>query len=227
MPKISKKTLQIREGDINESFEFTVNYNSANGFYAEIPARFNEQFDQLDEDERKTLGVWKQYKHKYHQQGGEHKNLVSGESETAVVTNMRAVAVRLLTMALEKVPVIIVYFSNENDRHHNDTDMKLPKVGLHLSACYCFKVSTGPDSAKYYTYKEREWFGETRTDRSEVYVGRNRGDVTIIPDTPENRQFIEDLHKALALLVTKLEQFTGTSEAMLNMITNRQKLLSL
>lgn len=226
MPKISKKTLQIREGDLNENFEFTVNYNTANGFYAEIPAKLNEQFDQLEDQELKDLGAFKQYRYKYNR-NGEHKNLVSGESETAVVANMRKIAVRLLTMAMEKVPVIIVYFSNENDRHHNDTDMKLPKVGLHLSACYCFKVSTGPDSAKYYTYKEREWFGETRTDRSEVYVGRNRGDVTIIPDTPENRQFIEDLHKALALLVTKLEQFTGTSEAMLNMITNRQKLLSL
>lgn len=52
---------------------------------------------------------------------------------------------------------------------------------------------------------------------------------TVIPDTPQNRIFLEDLHKALEILVDKLMEFAGSScaQKLLDAIASKQNLLEL
>lgn len=229
MPKISNKAIRVKHDDLDESVNFTIYYNQESSFWAEIPANLNEKFDQLQKDDLVKLSAERAYKYK-HQHNGPYKRIVTSESEAGVVNAMTALVNQLLTLLIEKEPVIIVRFENNNqfERHHdpNPDQRELKKVGLALSATYCFKVSTGGTQAKYYKYDERDWFGEMKTTRTEVHI-HSRNEAIVIPDTPGNRQFIEDLHAALGALVKKLEEFTATSEDMLALISKQQKLLSL
>jgi hypothetical protein len=47
----------------------------------------------------------------------------------------------------------------------------------------------------------------------------------IIPDTPENRAFLEEMYAKLDNLIQKLKDFFETSESVLNLIASNQKLL--
>jgi hypothetical protein len=226
MPKISEKHIKINTGDAEDMIKFVVNYNQENKFYTILPERFNEQFDQLTDKELTEFSAHKDKKWKY-SENSPFKRIISATSEDGVVENVRKICAKLLAMAVVKEPVIIVRFEFCTDHSHREKDeTELEKIGVDLSATYCFKVTTGGDNAKFYKYETRDWFGEQKTTRSEVHLHRQT-DAVVIPDTPENRQFIVDLHAALGLLIGKLKAFTADAETMTKMIADRQKLLSL
>lgn len=227
MPKISKKSMKIDQGDLSEYIEFNIHYNGELGFYAEIPAHLNEQFDQLTDEELKGFSATRKKKYKY-QKSNEDKNVIVSETENGVVQAMRPLVEKLCTMAVTKEAVIIVKFNKQDrDSVWRDDDAKgdLQLVGMDLSAVFCFRVTTGGKNPKFYKYSKRKNFdGEMVTDRREVNLYKHEG--IVIPDTPENKKFITDLHGALRTLVGKMVEFTKTSDALLGLIASQQKLIT-
>jgi hypothetical protein len=235
MAKISKKTERLRDGEIDQHIEFTVFYNSDIGFYAEVPGDYGENFDQLDDEQLKKLAGQKKYGRKYASADEPHKRIVVATTEDELVEAMKTMVLHLIKMTLAKVPVILIEFEDKSE--HADSmyqvvkrqrrgmgddyrdPNELPTVGLEFSATYCFQVSASGGKDRFYKYDEHK-------RRTEVHLGW-REKKTMIPDTPENRLFIEELHKALYTLVTKMREFTATPEDMLKLIDSRQKLLSL
>lgn len=234
MAKISKKTVRLRDGEIDQHLEFTVLYNSEMGFWAEVPADYSENFDQLDEEQLSSFGGKKKYDRKYMSGDHPHKRIVTAGTEDNVVKAMQTLVLHLIKMTIAKVPVILIDFENRSEyadpmykvikdtrgRREKPDPNELPAVGLEFSATYCFQVSASGGKDRFYKYDEHG-------RRSEVSQGNWREKHTIIPDTPANRQFIEDLHKALYTLTEKMKEFTDTSDGMIKLIDSRQKLLSL
>lgn len=226
MPRISTKSLRIQEGDLDERIEIIVYYHTDWGFYAQIPEHLNEAFDQLNDKELKALKASRKYNRRHAMSTEPHKRIVSSPTEDGIVQAMEKLAKKLLTTQVEKIPVIIVTFENKTSEEEADR-INLPNVGMVLEVTYCFQVSTGGSKPKYYTYEERDWMGEKETVRSEVSLNGWYEKNVVIPDTPDNRKFVEDLHAALKILVNKMVEFTATPENMLKLIDSRQKLLSL
>lgn len=233
MPRISTKHLKIRNGDIDESLEIQVNYSTDLGFYAEIPEKLTESFDQMDDDVIKRRNGYRKYNRKYATRNEPHKRVVTGTTEDGLVKNMTDMLTHLMKQTMVKEPVIIITFQSddrEGDRHKDKEELdpnNLEEIGLGFSAKYCHRVTTGTGKPKYYQYSEDEWQGRKRTIREEVHVDQHwNSDDRVIPDTPDNRAFLEDLHRALRALVGKMRAFTKTPESVQKMIQDRQKLLT-
>jgi hypothetical protein len=255
MPKIGNKRERIKEADIDEVLEFTAHYNSELGFYAQLPMKLIENFDALTDEELKQFSARRKYARKWSHSDEPHQRIVTASTEDKLVAAMKILVLHLLRLTLVKVPVIVVEFENQGGREANtfyntkepkrpghededddddedeDPDEKdfnvLPKVGLTFEVTYCFRVSTRGTKDKFYKYSNYDAFGDKREKREEVHVSSWRSNDIVIPDTPENRQFIEELHHALHLLVHKFKLFTATADDMLKVIEARQKLLTL
>lgn len=233
MAKISNKTINIRHDDLDEVIEIQVFYSSGYGFWAQVPSSVVEAFDQLDKET--DLPKWfgdRRYARKYSTQHEPHKRVVYGTSEDEVVSRMKALVTHLLGVTAVKEAVIIVTFEEsdyEGDRKKDREDpdpSKLGEVSLTLSLQYCYRVTTSSGKEKFYVYTEQEWHGENETVRREIHTGNWRSKDIIIPDTADNRAFLEELHKALRILVKKMKQFTASPDDMLKMIQARQNLLN-
>lgn len=227
MPRISTSNLKIRAGDIDQNIQLVVFYTSDYGFYAAIPDELGDKFDQLTEDQMKEYNAARKYKTKYPQTDDPHQKVVKADTEGGVEVAMKKLVTFMLQLSMKKEAVIIIEFDGDIDTDHADDPNELPQVKLEFSATYCFKVSTATGKDRYYKYTEKPWGNEIETFRTEVYLNDWRENHVIIPDTKENRAFLEDLHKALKLLYTKMKEFTATSEDVLALISKQQKLLSL
>lgn len=233
MAKISNKTMTIRNGDVDELIQYRTFYTAGYGFWAELPGTVAETFDQLDDKEREQLFGDKRYARKYAASNEPHKRVVYGDTEVELDTRMKAMVTHLLTLSVIKEPVIIITFDGDDkeaerrkDREPKDPN-HLGEVSLSLELKYCHRVTTSTGTAKFYEYREQDWHGEKEIVRHSVHVNTNwRSDDRIIADTPENRQFLEQLHTALGTLVKKLKQFTATPEDIQKVIDARQKLLT-
>lgn len=219
--------MKIDPGDLSEFIEFDIHYKGELGFYAEIPPHLNEQFDQLTDEELKGFSATRKKKFKY-QKSDDDKNVVVSETEAGVMQAMRPLVERLCTMAVIKEAVIIVKFNKQDrDSVWRDDGEKgdLQLVGMDLSAIFCFRVTTGGKNPKFYKYSRyKSVSGEMRPNRQEVSLYNNEG--IVIPDTPENKKFITDLHAALRILVGKMVKFTKTPDAFLGLIASQQKVIT-
>lgn len=230
MPKINNYFTRVESGDIEQSFNITIYYNNEDKFYAEIPEGFWESCEILSKKESDKLRIRKKNKYKY--SSGPYKFIVWSEKEDDAVAKMKIVLELMIKKTIKKEPVIVIEFDNEgtfkslHERWPGDPD--LPKVGLAMRATYCHQLKSGAGEMKYFKYwKSKKIIDDGyETLRCEISVDNNS---TIIPDTPENRKFLEDLHMALTILADKLMQFagSGSSKKLLETIASTQKLLEL
>jgi len=228
MPKIKSDHVRIRKGDVDEMIDFQIFYRTGFGFYAQLPTTLEEAFDSLTEKEQQGLFLIKEYPRKW-KLTGPHKKLVYADTEDDLKKRMTKALEHLFSLTVKRDPVIVLWYENRNENDDDDDDQRDPNelksVGLELKAKFCNRITTASGEPKYYSEYEAEWFGEMQKRRDEVYISRHDPPV-IIPDTPENRQFVQELHKAIKELVKKLESFTKTPASVLKAIESRQKLLS-
>lgn len=223
MPKISTHSMWIDIEGNRQLFSVQVFYDQDFKFYVIVPAEYHEGFDQLNEKDRVKFST--DIKYQYRWQRGKQTRIVKADTEDGAVESMKKLLSRLVSLSITKEQVIMITFEDEShpDHYGNTYGTDLPRVGLSLEATYCTKVSSPGADPKFYKYRQDTFRGETSTVRSEV--GRHAEDL-VIPDTPENRKFIEDLHSALGVLLGKFKEFTATPESILDFIGKRQILLA-
>ena len=233
MPKICKRYVKIQEGDVKYTFDFTIFYSSKLGFYTEVPPGFDAQFEMLTDEQLKEFSAKKEFKYKY-AQSGEHKKLVRGKSEDGVEMALKNLLTYLLTADVKREPVIIVEFEpgdKPDEVDEEDKDLKtneLHKLSLTFGVKYCEKVQAANQAPRYFHETESRVWKTTHTHRNEIDVdGWNSDRLLIMPDTPENRQFVEEMHGALGLLIEKLTQVTESRESMQKFIQSSVPILTL
>lgn len=227
MPKISNNDISVYHKDIRRNFKITVMYNQDHLFYAVIPSEFNEIINHLSGTECIELFIHKMYKAK-------NKNIIKDATFTPIVTAgsegeclslMKKCLEQMVNKSIVQRKVIILFYNakdncNYNEHRYNDAH---PQIGMQFGLTYAIETSVG-ESKVYSTYREWEAFGEKRVDRTELRL--YDGASTIIPDTPENRATLETLYNNLALLNSKIKDFTQTPETLLLFIESNIKLLN-
>jgi len=222
MPKISSQQVTVEIDGIRQAFGFQVLYDQDFRFYAAIPPAFEDQFDQLTKLDQIKFSTAIKYQYKYER--GNQTRIVKSDTEDGLVESMKKLLSRLVSLTLTKEQVIIISFEDESAYHTDEEDRnELPRIGLSLSATYCTRISSPGAEPQHWKIKQTRWMGEQRTIRSSVFATKNQ---IIIPDTPENRKFIEDLHGALGALLVKFKEFTASPESVLSFIAGSQKLLN-
>lgn len=213
MPKISRKSVFIRTDSYDKRFEFDIHYNSNNGFYAIIPEEMKSKYVLLPEEAKGTHKT-KLFFPKKH---GPVYTITCADTESACENQMVVLLKLMLSLSVEKKPVILISFatrsgsSSSNGFKYNEEHNLL---NMSLGITYAIKSSVGNES-KYYTPKG-----------SHITMPYRASDVVIIDDTPESRQFLDNLYDAFRVLSVKLSNFTFNAETLQNFISSNQKLLN-
>lgn len=224
MPKIStNNSIKIETEKFKMSEQVDVHYNKEVHFYIQIPDKYSVQFDSI-ESIPYTCKIGK-----FFGQGNDpRKKVVHGASEKEVLERAKEVFIKLASTSMEERNVIVVQLETHGiddlSRKRNwYGDIDRPNIGLELQMTYATEVSVLGQKPKYYKYANNYRFGEDVVDRHEVNDGWRKNPV--IPDTPENRQFLENIHEALIKLTTTMKEYTETPEKILEMINSNQKLI--
>lgn len=219
MPKISSnKSIRIETEKFKGHKVVDVHYNKEWRFYVQIPDEYTSQFDSIEKiPHTGRIGRW------FGQGNDPRKKIVHGQSEEEVLERAKEVFTLLAATGLEERNVILVkYVSyNENDGRHSDYDHV--DVGLELALCYAVEVTTPGQKPKYYKYQEYGYGEEKEMRKREVNTGWSK-DIAI-PDTPDNREFLERIHAATRKLADEMTKYTETPEKLLELIQSNQKLI--
>jgi hypothetical protein len=221
MPKVSNQRVHIYTDEHDTFFNYSINYDSkTQSFYANIPAQFENAFKDLSDEQLEAFGG----REKRERGSWAQKPVIMRATEDEVKTSMAKALKMFMTIDIKKEPVIVIFYANNNDQNGSES---LPNIGLELKAEYCHRVTACGGLPKFWKYRESEFLDEMRTTRQEIDMEgwRNQKNV-VIPDTPENRAFVEKLHKTLKILAEKLGKFTNSPEILLDAISKNQKLLS-
>lgn len=226
MPKISTNEINIYHDDIKKALTIVVMYNQKFHFYAEIPNEFYSVVHHLPEDKLTELSIRIMHESKrWHSVNDPHKKIIVGDSESECLVKMKKCLEFLVDKSVQKRDVIILFYNPKDITNYNEHLMnnEHPMIGLQYGLTYAVETSVG-DKKVYSIYTEYEAFGRKNTNRRELSLW-NKSSV-IIPDTPHNRETLEQLYHALIALNEKLKSFTSTPEKLLEFIQSNIKLLN-
>jgi hypothetical protein len=225
MPKISTKEQMLRGEHMSKPIKFDVMYNQRNKFYVIFEKEYEDKIVHLSEEERDKLDI--EFQAKTKQYNAEKQWLVTSSSENECIQKYITAMKVLFNLSIRQRNVIIVT-SQEIKDHSTQADRLYNKehllIGCSIGLCYAVESNAG-DKKVYSIYKEYTAFGETRTDRKELYFGRTNP--TVVDDTPENRKALEALYEAMKTLTKKIGEITFNGEALLQFIESKTKLLTL
>lgn len=228
MPKISTNNIRIYTKKINEDFSIEVHYNQDNLFYAVLPERLNEAWDHLTEEQKKEFGASQYFKSMRDRMNGTNfKRIVSAANEGECLIAMKKVIESLIVSSIITRNVIVVfcnpkdncqYGSFQENEHH-------PQIGVQFSLTYAVETRVGNGKNVYNIFKTYTGLrDEVETTRRELnFYGPN---YTVIDDTPENREFLENVYSKLVALKDALKEYTQTPESLLQLIASKQLLIS-
>lgn len=226
MAKIRKYTFSASDDNTQQEYSVDIYYSSNEGFYCGVHDEFKESFHDRFEDfvQFGAKTIYPNRTDAYNQVNG--KFIIKGESESDVCVKIKKVYNILLSSTVIKRKVIIVFFVGDRstfyNKHWSDGNFEQVQMQFGLNFCTEIKASqTAPP--KYYAYKSYDVFGEQRTDRQQLHLYESAS--TIVDDTEENRAFLIGLYKAYVNLRDQLKKFTGSKEALLQLIQNNTLLL--
>jgi len=222
MPKISKYSFRSSSTDIAKYFELDIQYATPY-FYIDIPKEFMEAFKLFSEEQLNSCnGVL--YLKKGHYGESMRSGKVSASSEKEVKENLDKAFKLLQDNSVKKTDVIVITFEDELHSGHYPSSTYNDQhqiIGMKLGLKYCTKVELG-DKLVYNSYKQQNWKGEDEIVRTEISVDDK--DVIIL-DTPENRDFLENVYNKFHTLIVKIGDHLNSPDAVLNLIQSNQKLL--
>lgn len=229
MPKVSKYGVRVSTPDMDKYLEFDVIYNSNDLFFIKVPSSYMEVFKLLSEEELKSCNS-RLYLKKGHYGEENRSGKVCGKTEDEVKLNCSALFKLLNDKSVIKTDVIIVNFKKDSsDRHYSHKSSYFndehQKIGMSIGLKYCTKVQLG-DKVTYNTYQPGYVFREGDAPyitRTEVFID---SEDVIIPDTAQNRIFLESMYIKFKSLVETIESHLSTPEAIVNLIESNQKLLA-
>lgn len=225
MPKISNNRIEVRHEERREHFDIEINYNQDHHFYAVIPSAFDKAFDLMTEEDRKKYYAERSYKSKRaaFNSDREYKRIISAPTEAEALSRMKVLCKHLISHELRVRNVIILRYREANTNYHGERyNHEHPQVGMMLSLLYCKESSMAGGKPQYYTERE---IGIDRRKVTESVSMTWENNARVIDDTPENRAFLENLYGAFVQLKKKLDEFCGSTEALLELIASNQLLL--
>lgn len=231
MPKISQNTFKLYHKEVTIDFNIEIHYNSENGFFIKLPPEYiishshlnNEQCEKFN-----TCIIFKNNRERY-REDGKGIPIVKGQYEGICLENFKLLINHLLTSTITKREVIIVFYNPKDNTGYNSHkhNVEHPQIGLQFGLTYATETRVGENLPKYYIYsKNGESVSINHMHESKREINLWNSSSTIIDDTPENREFLETMYKALINLNEKMKEFTKTPEALLSLISSNQKLLN-
>lgn len=219
MPKICKFDVQIETDKTRAFFNAELYYSNEEGFYTKIPEPLHEAFDRMTPELTYTRGAFVK------ERAGKKIRGVWGKTDEEARKNARTLFGLLLHDAITERNVIVLFFSDRTvNFNHHIYDKQYPAIGLQMGLTYCTEITLSGDTPKYFRYREYNGLRGIVTEKSQIHITTHG--TTIIPDTEENRAFVESIYSALAGLSAKLKEYTGTTEALLGFIASKQNLLT-
>lgn len=189
MAKIRKGVFSYRVNGDQKIVELTIEYN--NVFYVLLPDTLVPAAEKIQwTDKANELNLeW------VYGRGKKLKGIaIKGKTENELLSNIPTSLRALSEMGEVVREVIIVYFEGYNDTHNFsppivEKDFKMAKFGYKFA-----KESEDSLAGNKHYFTETEISGSTK--RKKLYNMTNTRHV-IIPDTPENRDKVEYLYKAM------------------------------
>jgi hypothetical protein len=223
MPKISKYGFRSNTQDIAKYFELDVQYSTPY-FFIEIPKEFMEAFKLFSKEQLADCNG-SLYLKKGHYGDGNRSGKVSAPTEQEAKANLDKAFLLLQQSSIIKTDVIMITF--EKDLHtghypssqYNDDHQR---IGMKLGLKYCTKVQLG-DKVVYNSYRTQKCGDRDEIVRTEISTD---SEDVIIPDTPANRIFLENMYSKFHQLIISIGDHLSTPEDVLNLIESNQKLLS-
>lgn len=208
----------MQTNKINTSFAVNLYYSTAEGFYAKLPSELEIAFDRMTSDLMRSRGCFVAVRADKKTRG------VRGDSADDAFNKAYRVFKTLLDDTVVERDVIILFFNNRatnfNDHKYNKEH---PAISMQMGLTYCTEVVVSGDRPKYYQYSKYEAFGEQRISKKEICIYNDS--CTIVPDTEVNREFLETIYNAIKALSSKLKDYAGTSDKLLELINSQQPLL--
>lgn len=219
MPKISNNRVKLFHKDIEEYVDIVINYNGDDKFYANFPNDFSDIIHHMDESEMAVIGAKYSYS-----KANRGKWIISEEKEGDCLHKMKKALTSLLDKRIEKRDVIILFYKHDKTCRYNTHEYNQihPQIGIQIGLTYAVETSIG-DKKVYSVYREYEIFNEKRTERKEITLWNEAA--TIIPDTPQNREYLEYLYSGFKELNEKMTKFTESSDSLMALIASNQKML--
>ncbi len=223
MPKISKKTIRCGPSTAPGIFEIEVMYNQDELFYITLPKRLNAAYDIADKKKKNELGGYERNTNRRSDMYGtkDFIRLVNASSEKLVLEKMEKLITYLMTQQTIVRDVIVIFFvenhSHYSGRIHNE---KHPEIGMQYGLFYGRETKVGKDGKPYYQSVNKEGNIDRRNDGM-----WSENSFVVIDDTTENRLFVENIYTALGVLINRLKLCTKTTEAMIELIGSKQRLI--
>jgi len=219
MPKISTNQVKIYHKDIEEYFTLVVMYNQTNRFYIEVPDPFTDIINHLSDEELETLKIIFN-----HEKRSSNKKIISAETEEICIDLMKKAIKNLIDKRIVQRDVIIVFYNPKDECTYGDHryNKEHPQIGMQIGLTYAIESTLG-DKKVYSTYETKDWFGDLRTNRTEIRLWNQSA--TVIPDTPQNRETLERLYDGFVKLNEKMKEFTKTPDSLIAFIDSKLKIL--
>lgn len=225
MPKVSKYGFRLTTSDIAKYYEVDIMYSTDTLFYIDVPKDFLETFKLLSEDQLKECNA-KTYLKKGHYGNQNRSGKISGITESECKINCDKLFKLLQENSVIKSPVIIITLETNGalDYRHSNShyNTQHQKQKLVYALKYCTKVQLG-DKITYNEYYTETWSGKNEITRREISVDSKN---IVIPDTVENRLFLENTYELLFNLIDKMKNHFNNEDSVLELISSNQKLLS-
>lgn len=219
MPKISNNRIKLYHQDVEEYADVVIMYNSKDKFYSVFPESFSDIIHHLPEEEMKRLKIEKSWS-----KNTKGLIIIKSDSEEGCLSDMKKALTGLIDKRIIKREVIMVFYKSDDKYYYHDEsyNVKHPQIGMNFGLSYATETSI-EDKKVYSMYREREVFGENRIDRREINLYNER--VTIIPDTPQNRETLETLYDGFQKLNNKMKELTETPDSLVAFIDSNLKIL--
>ena len=205
MPKISNNTISVYNKDIKVDYKIDVNYNQEFMFYALIPEEFKELVKHLTEEELKVFNIVKRYKNKRDQYTHIYDPIISSKTENECLLLIKKCLDDFTTKSITQRDVIIVFYNPKDlcDYGSHHYNQEHPQIGMQFGLTYAVETSL-KDKKVYSIYPPGGHMnGCVRVVRKEISLwGRSS---IIIPDSPANRESLENLYNAFINLNTKMK----------------------
>ena len=220
MAKINKYTWKIQGENINsKEFDVVIEYRTDLGFYVKLPEDFKETIH--------TLGVDGRIKYEITliSRGRDQGTyIICNPTEYGCIELGKSIFRKLLDLTIIETSVIIVDFKNGYEKSHYNK--AFPHIGLTFELHYVVEKKCGNTAKYYYKNNEKHYLsGQMEITYSELRLeSHKRNKYKILPDTSENRIYLEDLYNRLSEFVQKVEAVVTTNQLLLN-IENHVKLL--
>jgi len=189
-----------------------VMFSKKDGFYIVVGRQFVPFCEGQGQESRNELGI-----HIIRTGGSYHgasdgvaTYRVSGSTYENTLDLYKRLCRQSLDSMIEKSNVILVFYGSEKEQNNRPRETYFPKIGIEISFCYCQKKTVNGQNPNYYELVKDHWNPEKMNENSVSFPWHMKP--IELPDTPENRAWLEDLYKKLETLIGKMGEIMATPE---------------